>query len=219
MQRQRYPVGAVVPVEPWLVDGIERLAQGTSGFARLQAERGRYLVRRFPGWRVFPVRVGRWYRSADRSGGVDDPIGGLWYIGEAIVGAGHWVERPDIVQVLDPGTGRPIAEHLVQWRSPYVDGPVRPDPGTRTLAILGDPRVCGLFAALDGPHPPTVAFGGNRRRPNLKWTVPDIEKHTPRLIGKPYRDYASKDDGPWLVDHPQQPPGGRTRWGRYSGPR
>lgn len=215
--QERYPVGSVIPVEPWLTDGIQKLSQSRLKFERENVGRDMYLVQHFQAWRVFPVRVGRWYRSTEQHAALNDPVSGAWYAMRTVVGAGHWTPRPDIVQVLDPGTGQPIAEHLVRWGIPEVGESRFPGPDTRAAAIIGDPRVCGLFSVLDGAGPPTVAFGRNRQGGNVKWDAQDIEKQTPKLVGRQYQDYAAKEDGPWIIDHPLPPEGGKTRWGRYSG--
>jgi hypothetical protein len=214
--QDRYPIGSAVPVEPWLTDGLQQLMQEGGKWTRLKGERGMYLVQRFQSWRVYPVRVGRWYRSTEQSVALNDPIGGAWYTMRAIVGAGHWKPRAEITQVIDPGSGRPIAEHVVDWHTPSVGKPGFPGPEIRAMAVLGDPRVCGLFAVFGDQVPPTVAWGCNRHAGNVKWTPEDIEKQAAKLIGRPYEDFSFKEDGPWIIDHPEPPSGGKTRWGRYS---
>jgi hypothetical protein len=210
----RYPIGSAFPVEPWLTADLQELRPKRER----AAETGLYLVQRFQSWRVYPVRVGRWYRSSyvDDDVALNDAVGGALWVAKAVVGGGHWKALPNVLQLLDPATGQPIAEHTVMWDSPVVGAKSFPGPETRSMAMLGDPRVCGLFAVFGEQGPPTVAWGRNRHtKSGGIWKPEDIEKQAAKLAGKPYKDFSDKDDGPWVVDQPEPPPGGKTRWGRY----
>ncbi|HEY3873549.1 MAG TPA: hypothetical protein VGM10_34650 [Actinocrinis sp.] len=210
---ERYPIGSTIPVQPWLTDGLQKIVDRDRA-----RETSLYLVQRFQSWRVYPVRVGRWYRwnYVDEGDSFNDALGGAMWLGKAAIGGGHWKPLPEVLQLLDPATGQPIAEHLVMWPSPLTGPKAFPAPETRSIAVIGDPRVCGLFTVFGDQDPPTVAFGHNRHaKSGGIWKPEDIEKQAAKLAGKPYKDFASKEDGPWIVDHPEPPAGGKTRWSRY----
>ena len=223
--------GTATPVDRAVHEDIRlRLQQGTKKGPRAEAERDAYIAQRFPAWQVFPVRIGRWrlklYGLADPGNGWgDDALSMIlfllyliylvfWFIGWSLFGFGKWVAATNVIQVLDPATGRPIAEHVVKWR----DGEI--DPSARTLAFLGDPRVCGLIGQV-GPQG-TVTIGGsafNRGRrwnaPAKRWTPQAIERNFAQLAAAPYREYSSYRCGPWLQDSPAPPKNGHTWWTRY----
>ena len=134
---------------------------------------------------------------------------------------GKWIKAPDIVQILDPATGRPIAEHIILWRSTAAD-PATLD-NSSTVILLGDPRVCGIVG-LTTPQGQVYIGGNSFNRQGKwkikwsKWTPEYIEQNAARLMNTPYKEYESRLSGPWLQDSPEQPQGGRTRWTRLKRP-
>jgi hypothetical protein len=227
-----YPPGTSIPVDGSVHADIQHLLQTKpKSLAQVDA----FVAQRFPAWQVYPVKVGRWrlkLYGSGLSGNIDgldnDPISMIILVAVSIwaliflvvritVAPGKWIKAPDVVQILDPATGRPIAEHLVVWRSTTAD-PATLD-GSSTLIFLGDPRVCGLVG-LTTPQG-QVYIGGNAFNrqgrwsvKRSKWTPQYIEQNAARLMNTPYQEYDSRRSGPWLQDSPEQPQGGRTRWSK-----
>jgi hypothetical protein len=234
-----YPPGTSIPVDPWFHQDVQQRLQSTNKRDRATAARDAFIAQGFPVWRIYPVKVGRWRLKlyglvSPGNGWGDDPISAVlfvlyliylafWLVGWALLGFGRWARVPNVVQVLDPVTGRPIAEHLIAERGgDAVSVPDVADNGT--LAFLGDPRVCGLVGQPTPQGPVMVrgtAFRRDRRWTSRRkdWTAQAITANAQRLIARPYREYPNGRTGPWLVDHPQQPNGGRTRWTRLARPR
>lgn len=236
---QTFPPGTSVPVDPVVHADIRQRLQTAGKADRPDAERDAFLAQRFPAWQVYPVKTGRWrlkYYGMEGPGNTtgagasgNDPISmivyGLYFVYAAVFSIvwllcapGTWVVAP-VVQILDPATGRPIAEHDIEWRSLYLDPATLDDRGPSTLLLLGDPRVCGLVGQVspDG----RVAIAGtafNRqgawRVKSRQWTPQYIEQNSPRLATARYEEYGSHRSGPWVQDSPQPPKGGRTRWTR-----
>lgn len=227
-----YPPGTMIPVDGFVHADIQNLVQTKpKSFGAVDA----LIAQRFTAWQVYPVKVGRWRLKLYGSGlsgnldGLDsDPVSliilllvSLWALIFLVVritaAPGKWIKVPGVVQILDPATGRPIAEHLILWRADTAD-PATLD-GSSTLIFLGDPRVCGIVG-LTSPQG-QVYIGGNafnrQGKWNVKWskwTPQYIEQNAARLMNTPYQEYDSRRSGPWLQDSPEQPQGGRTRWSR-----
>lgn len=235
--RPQYPPGATIPVDQWIHEDIQHRLRTQKPKARADAERDAFIAQRFPAWQVYPVKTGRWRlklygMEAPNFGTGDgnDPITlfffVLWLIYAAVfaivmllLAPGKWVKAPTIVQILDPASGRPIAEHVIDWRSTHGDAAAVDTSGPSTLIFLGDPRVCGLVGQTTLQGQVIIAGtafnrqGGWRVKPKT-WTPQYIEQNSARLAGAAYREYDSRRCGPWLQDSPQQPKGGRTRWTR-----
>jgi hypothetical protein len=226
-------------VDPWFHQDVQQRLQSKHKRERATAERDAFIAQGFSEWRIYPVKAGRWrlklYGLADPgSGWGDDPISAVlfllyliyllfWLVGWTLLGFGRWVRVPNVVQVLDPATGRPIAEHLIGERGGAASSaPDVADNGT--LAFLGDPRVCGLVGQPTPQGPVLVrgtAFRRDKRWANRQkdWTPQAVAANAQRLIATPYREFPTRRTGPWLVDAPDVPTGGRTRWTRLGRPK
>ncbi|MBR7829455.1 hypothetical protein KDK95_24325 [Actinospica sp. MGRD01-02] len=203
-----HPVGSTVPIQPWLIDDIQRRAQGNRKASRARAARDRYLVERFQAWRIYPVRVGRWQRVPV----IEDPLGdGLAAVMFLFVGpfrSANWQQARNLMQVLDPATGQPVSEIAVGGSRDGWTGLT----DVTAIAFLGDPRVAGLVAPVGAEQLDQVPFAINRRGPQTEWSPQTFEQEGPRLASQPYRDFADRDDGPWLADQPEKPTSGSNRW-------
>ena len=232
--------GTTIPVDGWIHGDIQQRLQNATvrGGARADAERDAFIAQRFAAWQVYPVKVGRWRLKLygadvpDIGGGSNDPISMviflLWLVYAClfaivmlVAAPGKWVKAPTVVQILDPATGRPIAEHFIDWRSTRIDAGTLDD--SSTLIFLGDPRVCGLVGQATTQGQVIIAgtaFNrqGKWRVKSEKWTSQYIEQNSARLISTPYKEYDSRRCGPWLQDSPERPTGGRTRWTRLKQP-
>jgi hypothetical protein len=234
------PPGTSIPVDGWLHQDIQQRLRDTKKHARQVAERQAFIAQRFGAWQVYPVKVGRWrlklYGLVDPGDGWgDDPISMIlfvlylaylmiWFVGWVLLGFGRWTQARDVVQVLDPVTGRPIAEVVITAGAGDVAGLLSDIAAAGTLTLLGDPRVCGLVGQPTSRG--TVELRGTAYRRGSGWGV--REKHwtaqalpatAQRLIATPYRQYPTRRCGPWLVDSPEPPRGGRTRWTRLRRPK
>ena len=235
--RPYYPAGSSIPVDAWLHANVQQRLGNANQRVRAEAELDAYFVQRFPAWQVYPVKSGRWrlkpYGLVDPGIGLgNDLMSALlfmlyfvgWLVGFLLGGLGRWIKAPNVIQILDPATGRPIAEHVVDWRgSGYLD-PAELDPNLpSTITFLGDPRVCGLVGRVTPQGPVMIGGMAMRRdrkwRANLKqWTPQSIEGRARSLIATPYQEYSSYQCGPWLQDSPEPPANGRTWWTRFKPP-
>lgn len=239
--RPYYPPGSSIPVDGWLHADIQQRLQSKNGRDRAEAERDAYLAQRFPAWQVFPVKSGRWrlkpYGLVDPGGSWgDDPISAIffvlyliylvgWFLFWSLAGFGRWIKAPNVIQILDPATGRPIAEHVADWRGSGLLDQSDLDPhAPNTITFLGDPRVCGLLGRVT-PQGPVMIAGTAMRRDRKwrakpkQWTPQSIEGKARSLIAMPYQEYSSYQCGPWLQDSPEPPKNGRTWWTRYKPPK
>ena len=131
--------GSTIPVGPWVHADIQQRLQAANKADRLDAERDAFIAQRFPAWQVYPIKSGRWrlkYYGMEGPGNTlgesgNDPIAALFavlYLFYAaafsivwlLAAPGRWVKAPTIVQILDPATGRPIAEHDIDQRRTLV---------------------------------------------------------------------------------------------------
>jgi hypothetical protein len=214
---QQHPPGSTIPLQPWLLESISQSLASKNKATREMAAPDHYLTQRYGAWRVFSVKVGRWVRASyldlDEWGGG----GGSWLLAPVLAPwrPGKWKMDYGYVQVLDPATGQPIAEHFV-----IVPGNQQKlFAGLNTIALLGDPRAGGLFA-------PDLATSRDQvwrgyRRGHLLFSDPvQLQAIEQQLINTPYRDFTGRDDGPWLADHPQRPEGNTNHWkpSRYQQP-
>ena len=178
-----------------------RLQQGDQA-GLPDAQRDVYFLERYA-WQEYPVKCGRWHvgeASAATSG---------------TLMSGPWTKRewtPDLrwVLLLDPASRQPIAAHIVHWwteRGPD-DRPFAPvSVNTASVWFAGDPRVCGMFTPAGNGH--RAVFGYRAGKTGLKsWAEGParFEKAAPLLAAQPYQDEPSSEFGPWVADHPQQPP-------------
>jgi hypothetical protein len=204
-----YPVGSSIPVQPWLIESIQQDLGHKREAVRRHAAYRQYLVQRFGAWRVLPVRVGRWERTS-----FWDEYGDSWLLLLAPVllpwRPGLWKAEYRYVQVLDPASGAPIAELDVSgWsHGGHLEDAWRM---TREVAILGDPRVGGLVAPVDASSMEQV-YTGHRRGRDVPYEPERFEQVAAQLVNEPYRDFADRDDGPWLADHPEKPQGNTNGW-------
>ena len=231
-----YRPGTSIPVDAQFQQDLQQRLQSQQAGERATAERDAFITQTFTAWQVYPVKVGRWrlklYGLVEPDAGWgDDPISAVlfvfylvylafWFIGWALLGLGKWVGVPNVVQVLDPATGRPIAEHLIAMRE---GGPraALELPVNGTLAFLGDPRVCGLVGQ---PTPQgTVQVRGTafRRGPGWKvkfkdFTPQALAANAQQLAASPYQEFPNGRTGQWMVDSAHAPSGGRTRWTRLA---
>lgn len=206
---QQHPPGSTIPLQPWLLDDIRQSLASKHGATHRLALGEQYLAQRYGAWRVFPVKVGRWMRASyldnDEYGGGGEswllvPILGPWR-------PGKWKVKLN-VQVLDPATGQPIAEH---WVSNVREKQEKMFRGLGTIALLGDPRVGGLFAT-DSATSREEVWRGHRRGHSWSSDPAQLQAIEQQLINTPYRDFTDRDDGPWLADHPQRPEGNTNHW-------
>lgn len=214
---QQYPPGSTVPLQPWLVEGIGQALASKSRAAREVAAGEQYLVQRYGMWRVFPVKIGRWMRASYLD---NDEYGGggeSWLLAPILLPwrPGKWKVELN-VQVLDPATGQPIAEH---WLLNVHEKQQKMFRSLNTISLLGDPRVGGLFAP-DFATSRDEVWRGYRRGHPLPLDPTGLQAIEQQLINTPYRDFTDRDDGPWLADHPQRPEGNTNHWkpSRYQQP-
>lgn len=206
-----YPAGSTIPVQPWLIESIQRNLAGKPGAVQRAAVYEQHLVQRYGAWRVFPVKVGRWKRrtylyewGGDGWALVLAPVLLPWR-------PGLWTLDDSCVQVLDPSSGAPIAELSVTGWGSRKSAEENEWRQTRQLAILGDPRVGGLVAPLRAASPDAV-YQGSRRGHPLSREPARFDQLAAQLVNEPYRDFADRDDGPWLADQPQKPQGHTNGW-------
>lgn len=214
----QYPPGSTIPVQPWLIESIQRGHRSKSVVDQALARRDQYMIERFGPWRVYPARVGRWVRkswAADFKKANDASI--ALYPVVALLKPGRWEPAYQYVQLLDPVGGQPIAEHVV-WPLRDAEKYYRKQK-TRAIAFIGDPRVCGLFAPVEATGMEYFQYGERRGAgEQFNFSTPEqIEQAAAALVTWPYQDFADLDDGPWLVDHPAEPKGNtnfrnRTPW-------
>jgi hypothetical protein len=206
-----HPAGATIPIQPWLIESVQRRLADKPGPAQRSAVFEQYLIQRFGAWRVFPVRVGRWQRTTY----LYEWGGDGWALLLAPVllpwRPGLWKLNDSYVQVLDPSSGVPIAELNVAGWGSRKSAEENEWRQTRQLAILGDPRVGGLVAPVQAASTNEV-YQGNRRGHPVSWEPARFEQLAAQLVNEPYHDFTSKDDGPWLADHPQKPQGHTNGW-------
>lgn len=205
----QFPPGSTVPLQPWLLEDIQRGLASTHTASRSIAAGEQYLAQRYGAWRVFPVKVGRWVRVSFLDSGEYGGTGASWLLAPVLLPwrAGKWRPEPTYVQVLDPGTGQPIAEHSLTV--PQSQRKALATLGT--IALLGDPRVGGLFAPEYAASREQV-WRGHRRGHLLSSDPAQLRAIEQRLAGEPYRDFTGRDDGPWLADHPDRPQGNTNHW-------
>jgi hypothetical protein len=239
---QLYAPGTTIPVDGGVHADIQQRLQTANKADRVDAERDAFIAQRFPAWQVYPIKTGRWrlkYYGMEGPGntlgeGGNDPIAAvfalLYFLYAAVFSIvwllfapGKWVKAPTIVQILDPASGRPIAEHDIEWRSLYLDPAALTASAPSTLVLLGDPRVCGLVGQVSPQGQVTIAgtaFNrqGKWRVKSRQWTPQYIGQNSGRLMSAAYREYDSHRCGPWLQDSPQPPKGGRSRWTRLKPP-
>jgi hypothetical protein len=82
---------------------------------------------------------------------------------------------------------------------------------SRQLAILGDPRVGGLIAPVHADSSKQV-HTMTRRGHFFRDDPAQFEQVAAQVINTPYRDFADRNDGPWLADHPEKPQGNTNGW-------
>lgn len=207
--------------DPQLSAQIQAGLQQGSAVARTHAQRDRYFLERYA-WQEYPVKCGRW-RVGDASsftltGGTN--LSGPWTKKE-------WNIDLSWVLLLDPATRQPIAAHTVDWwreerpEDRHLFFPV--SSKTASLWFAGDPRVGGMFTPAGNGH--RAAFGhraGNSTIGNYRtWEngPQPFEELTAKAASWSYEDKVSAEFGPWLADHPQQPPRpkrfGRTAWSNF----
>lgn len=239
-QERPWPVfqpGTSLPVDQALQQDVQQRLQSPQKQERATAERDAFIAQSFNAWQIYPVKVGRWrlklygLHSPD-AGWDNDPISAVlflfylvylafWLVGWLLLGLGKWVRVANVVQVIDPATGRPIAEHLVTVRS----GSAAALPellADGTVAFLGDPRVCGLVGK---PSPDGrvqligTAFrrGTDFRVQYKKFTPQALASGSQQIAATPYQEFPNSRTGRWMVDSPQAPSRGRTRWTRLGG--
>jgi hypothetical protein len=198
---ETHPLGSTIPIQPWLIDHIQRRAQGKRTAGKARAARDRYLVERFQAWRIYPVRVGRWQRVPLFEDPLGDGVTALLFPFVAPFRAANWEQALNLLQVLDPATGQPVAELLIPGGRSGWTGLT----DVTAIAFLGDPRVAGLVTPVGTGPLDQVPFAINRRGSQRDWTPEIFEREGARLAAEPYRDFADRDDGPWLADHPEKP--------------
>lgn len=209
---QLYPPGTTLPIQPWFFESIQRQLNHKKKGARGYGAYQQYLVQRFGVWRVFPVRVGRWMRQSDLSDtSIDDMLSLALAVVTLPMRFGEWKLRDRQVQLIDPLSGAPIAEHELfgvrlhgeeqeaQWRQ------------TQQLALLGDPRVGGLIAPVWADSMKYV-YSCSRRGHYFATDVAKFEQKAAQVMNLPYRDFSDRNDGPWVVDHPEKPKGHTNLW-------
>jgi hypothetical protein len=193
--------------DPRLAARLRQDSQISNASVRAKAARDRYILERYS-WREFPVKYGRWHRAeaGAKSEFVKDTV---W---EGFLGRWEW--RPDYtaVLVLDPATGRPIAEHTLATRPAHESFP----PGSTSVWFAGEPLVSGMFTAVgDGG---AAVFGRSRALIGVVDAVGSLPDRPFPQTGGPYVERPGKNDGPWLADSPQPPPGPKPgRFGRLTG--
>ena len=180
--------------------------------ARQNAQRDLYFLERYA-WQEYPAKCGRW-----RVGEASSLTGGTTL-------SGPWTKKqwvPDLrcVLLFDPASRQPIAAHVVHWWSEQQpDGrAAAPVSGaTTSVWFAGDPRACGMFTPAGHGH--LAAFGYRAGKSGLEsWAEGParFEKAAPLLAAQPFDDQVSGEFGPWIADHPQQPPRpkrfGRAAW-------
>lgn len=207
-----YAPGSTIPVQPWLIENIQRKLGHKREGVRKVGLYEQFLVQRFGAWRVFPVRTGRWVREAYAGDLTDDLLSLLLAPVLIPSRAGRWKADDSYSQVLDPSTGAPIAEHVVfgiGGAGSHEDPAWR---GHRELAILGDPRVGGLISQVDASSYEQVHTAHRRGKSFTTVGAANYDQVAAQLVNEPYRDFTSRDDGPWLADQPQKPQGHTNGW-------
>lgn len=206
-----YPAGATIPIQPWLTERIRQRLGHKSPAIQRAGQYDQYLVQRFGVWRVFPVKVGRWVREPFWHELTDDLLSLVLAPVLLPLRSGRWKPHDEYVQLLDPSSGLPIAEHSLfnlrldgeaekaQWRQ------------VRQLAFLGDPRVGGLITPVPAASPSHV-YSTSRRGRYFRDDPAQFEQEAAQLINLPYRDFTDKADGPWFADHPDKPQGHTNGW-------
>jgi hypothetical protein len=191
--------------DPQLSAHVQAALAQDNPVARSNAQRDLYFLERYA-WQEYPVKCGRW-RVGDASsftltGGTN--LSGPWTKKE-------WNIDLTWVLLLDPATRQPIAAHIVDWwreerpQDKHLFFPV--SSTTASLWFAGDPRVCGMFTPEGNGH--RAVFGYRAGKTGLKsWAEGParFEKAAPLLAAQPYQDAPSNEIGPWIADHPQQPP-------------
>jgi hypothetical protein len=161
---------------------------------RADLERIRHILGRYP-WREYRYRYGRWQRT------------------QRIVDLGFpsfkWARTYDTFQLLDPVSGRPVAELVPRQRNLEPPGGV--------LWFAGDPGVAGVYASPSpspGGAPPgdgaglglaLSAFAGEREAFAEAMQL-DPHRASP-LGGQRHQGQLLADDErrPWLADQPGRP--------------
>jgi hypothetical protein len=188
--------------DPQLSAQIQAGLQQADPARRAEAQRDLYFLERYA-WQEYPAKIGRWQvgEASSLTGGSN--LSGPWTKRE-------WTPDPRWVLLLDPGSRQPIAAHVVHWWT--EEGPDRRahlpvSSGAASVWFAGDPRVCGMFTPAGNGH--RAVFGYRAGKTGLKsWAEGParFEKAAPLLAAQPYQDAPSSEFGPWIADHPQQPP-------------
>jgi len=145
-----------------------------------------HILSQYP-WQVYPYRYGRWQRV------------------QRIIDLGYpsfkWNRIYDTFQLLDPSTGRPIAE--LTARSCTLPKP------SGVLRFAGDPHVAGVYTPATGGNDALrlalSAFADEKVifaealqiRPGRS-TTGDSHRHNGQLL-------ADDERRPWIADHPDRP--------------
>ena len=206
-----YPVGSAIPVQPWLIESIQQGLGHQREANRSHAAYRQHLVQRFGAWQVFPVKVGRWVREPYWHELTDDLLSLLLTPVLLPLRSGRWRAKDEYIQVLDPSSGMPIAEHFVSGLRLNNDAEKAAWRQTRQLAILGDPRVGGLIAPVDAVSTQQV-HDVHRRGNSFGSNAAQFEQVGAQLVNLPYRDFTERNDGPWIADHPEKPKGNTNGW-------
>jgi hypothetical protein len=206
-----YPAGSTIPIQPWFIESMQRQLVHEKEGARRYGEFQQYLVQRFGAWRVFPVKAGRWVREPFWHELTDDLPSLLLAPVLLPLRSARWKAVNERLQLLDPSSGMPIAEHTVGRLGLGSDGERAQWRQTRQLALLGDPRVGGLIAPLNADslgQLRTISRSGYYLRENTA----EFEQKAAQLVNLPYRDFTERNDGPWAADHPEKPKGHTNGW-------
>jgi hypothetical protein len=156
---------------------------------RAELERIQHILAQFP-WREYPYRYGRWQRA------------------QRIVDLGFpsfkWSRTYDTFQLLDPASGRPIAELT-------ADNATLPAP-SGTLRFAGDPRVAGVYTPTTGGTPPAhdlrLALSAFADRATALDEALRITPGRGAAIGSQrFNDQLLADDDrrPWIAEQPGKP--------------
>jgi hypothetical protein len=197
------------PLPPWsplndpqLAGRIQERLASRREQTRLAAQFQTELLSRYA-WQEYPVKYGVWeLKETGLTGGTN--LSGPWT-------KKAYVEDYAWIQLLDPGSGRPLARHFLDTGSDSgMTYKAQPFPaGTASVWFAGEPRAFGMFTAVGGGQ---VAYLGTRDR----LAAVDAWRRGPQdfaqwaaSIGDTFdRDPKHAPEGPgslWIADHPQRP--------------